>query len=229
VVLASHSAPNVEQEASVTRIAAADRRAALVQAALQVVAERGVAAATTRAIVAQAGMSLASFHYAFTSRDELMAQLISTALEQEELTLAAAFAPDFEPETMRDAIRAGLEQYFVGVKADPQREKAMFELTHYAMRTPGMAQLARQQYRRYYALAGTALEVASRKSGQRWNRPVSEIATLLVVLTDGLTIGWLVNRDDAAAATIMDFAADAVARLVDETKNTVSPERTRSP
>ena len=52
------------------RIPAAQRRDALIGAALQVVADRGVAAATTRAIVAEAGMSLASFHYAFESRDD---------------------------------------------------------------------------------------------------------------------------------------------------------------
>lgn len=218
------------------RIAATERRAALVQAALRVVAERGVAAATTRAIVAEAGMSLASFHYAFTSRDELVGELINTAVEQEERTLAPALAPEFEPVSMREAIRGGLEQYFLGVKADPQREKAMFELTHWAMRTPGMERLARRQYHRYYALAAAALTVASDKGGHDWSRPVTDVATLLVALTDGLTIGWLVNRDDTAAAAIMDFAADAVARLAHaEDKATAggagnhpaSPERTR--
>jgi AcrR family transcriptional regulator len=219
--------PNVEQEASVPRIPAIERRAALVHAALHVVAERGVAAATTRAIVAQAGMSLASFHYAFTSRDELLGELIDTALEQEKRTLAPALAPEFEPVSMRDAIRAGLEQYFLGVKADPQREKAMFELTHWAMRTPGMYALARRQYDRYYALAEAALDVASEKSGASWDRPPAHIAALLVAITDGLTIGWLVNRDDAAAAALMDFAADAVARLAVGPDESIAQERMR--
>ena len=40
--------------------------------ALTVIARDGVHAATTRAIVAEAGMALASFHYAFRSRDELI-------------------------------------------------------------------------------------------------------------------------------------------------------------
>lgn len=209
------------------RIPAIERRAALVQAALHVVAARGVAAATTRAIVAQAGMSLASFHYAFTSRDELLGELINTALEQEERTLAPALAPEFEPVSMRDAIRAGLEHYFRGVKADPQREKAMFELTHWAMRTPGMDVLARRQYDRYYALAEAALDVAGDKSGRSWDRPPAEIATLLVALTDGLTIGWLVNRDDAAAAALMDFAADALAGLAVTAGESVANKRMR--
>ena len=75
---------------TITRIPALERRSSLVDAALRVVAERGVAQATTRAIVAEAGMSLASFHYAFASRDELMAELIRRVVAQE----GAAILPD---------------------------------------------------------------------------------------------------------------------------------------
>lgn len=197
----------------VTRIAATDRRAALIQAALRVVAEHGVQAATTRAIVAEAGMSLASFHYVFTSRDELMSELVTYVVSQQERALAPVLMPDQGPVELRDAIRAGLQTYFDVVRSDPQREKAMFELTHYAMRSPGLERLAQLQYASYYALAENALSVASELTGADWDRPIHEIATLLVVLTDGLTISWLVNRDDAAAEAILEFAADAVARL----------------
>ncbi len=198
-----------------TRIAAPDRRAALVQAALRVVAERGVSAATTRAIVAEAGMSLASFHYVFTSRDELMSELVSFVVAQQERALAPVLASNdgAAPIELRDAVRAGLQTYFEVVRSDPDREKAMFELTHYAMRSPELEPLARLQYDSYYALAENALSVASELTGADWDRPLHEIATLLVVLTDGLTISWLVNRDDAAAESIMDFAAESVARL----------------
>jgi AcrR family transcriptional regulator len=196
-----------------TRIPANERRVALVHAALRVVADRGVSAATTRAIVAEAGMSLASFHYAFTSHDELMGELINWALEQEERTIASALAPASGVVSMRDAIRAGLQEYFLGMQQDPQREKAMLELTQFAMRSPAMAYLANRQYERYYTLAAATLRVAAVKSGQRWLQPVEEVAVLLVTLTDGLTMSWLVNRDDGAAAAVMDFAADAIARL----------------
>lgn len=55
-----------------SRLPVPQRRAALIEAALRVIARDGLAAATTRAIAAEAGMSLASLHYAFTSRDELI-------------------------------------------------------------------------------------------------------------------------------------------------------------
>ncbi|MEN0086524.1 MAG: TetR family transcriptional regulator [Leifsonia sp.] len=200
-----------------TRIPVADRRTALVQAALRVVARDGVAAATTRRIVSEAGMPLASFHYVFDSRDELMAELIEAAVAGEQRDLAPALAGDARDIGMRDAIRAGLQHYFDGVRADPGREKAMMELTQWALREPGFEPLARRQYARYHEVAAQAARDAARLTGCEWLRPVDEVARILVSFTDGLTLGWLVTRDDAAAAASMDVAADALAALATPT------------
>lgn len=196
-----------------TRIPVADRRTALVQAALRVIARDGVAAATTRRIVAEARMPLASFHYVFASRDELMAELIETAVGSEQTDVAPALSVDAAHGGMRDAIRAGLQHYFDGVRADPGREKAMLELTQWALREPGFEPLARRQYARYHEVAAQAAAETARLAGHEWTRPLDEIARILVSFTDGLTVGWLVTGDDAAAAAVMDVAADALAAL----------------
>jgi DNA-binding transcriptional regulator YbjK len=196
------------------RISASERRVSLVQAALRVVAVRGVHGATTRAIVAEANMSLASFHYAFESRDELMGELVAHVVDQQRRALAPTLEVVDSTITMSDAVRAGLQSYFDVLRSDPEREQAMLELTQYALRTPELETLARRQYDRYYEFAGSALEAAARQSGLSWQLPVAEVARLLVAFTDGLTLAWLVNRDDLAAARLMDFAADSVARLV---------------
>ncbi|POH62414.1 TetR family transcriptional regulator [Cryobacterium sp. TMN-39-2] len=202
----------------VTRIPAADRRSALVRAALRVVADRGVAQATTRAIVAEAGMSLASFHYAFQSRDELMVELIRYVVAEE----ATAVLPEpsstesqgqDDIQSLRQILRDGLQRYADHMSRDPLREKAMLELTQYALRSPELRHLAVAQYERYHALAAEALDTAARRSGSVWLHPVGEVARLLVSLTDGLTIAWLVDRNDTATATLLDFAADSVAAL----------------
>ena len=201
-----------------TRIPAADRRIALVRAALRVVAERGVAQATTRAIVAEAGMSLASFHYAFQSRDELMVELIRHVVDEEatavlpEASIDDANGQD-EREPLRQILRDGLQRYADHVSREPLREKAMLELTQYALRSPELHHLAVAQYERYHALAAEALDSAARRSGSVWLHPVGEVARLLVSLTDGLTIAWLVDRDDAATAKLLDVTADSVAAL----------------
>lgn len=209
-----------------TRMSAGERRGALVQAALRVVARQGVAAATTRAIVAEAGMSLASFHYAFESRDELMSELVSFVLEEQDDALrimlsgvpgitevvAGARGPEADP--VREVVSAGLRAFFDVVRQDPDREKAMFELTQYAMRTPGLESLARSQYESYYSLAERAIRSVTEALHVRWDRSVRDVAVLLVALTDGLTLGWLVGRDDRSAEAVIQFAADSIASLV---------------
>ena len=192
------------------RIPAPERRVALVEAALRVVAQRGIAQATTRAIVAEAGMSLASFHYAFDSRDELIDELITTVVARE----TQAVLPEFiEGRDLRDLLEAGLLRYFEHLKADPQHEQAMLELTQYALRSPEHHPLALAQYQRYIHLAAHSLAVAAEQAGVVWRTPVDRAARVLIAFTDGLTLTWLVDRDDDAARAVAHAAADALSRM----------------
>jgi DNA-binding transcriptional regulator YbjK len=191
------------------RMAALERRERLVQAALRVIAREGVAAATTRAIVAEAGMPLASFHYVFHSRDELIAELIQVVVDNEASAALAALSVEGD---LRATIRNGLKAFMEIVAADPLREQAMLELTQYALRTPELADSARLQYESYYRAAAGILEAAAAQLGVAWKRPIPEMARILITFTDGLTMGWLVDRDLAATEKVIDFAADALAR-----------------
>jgi AcrR family transcriptional regulator len=196
----------------VTRISAAERRRALIEAALRVVSRHGIAQATTRAIVAEADMSLASFHYAFDSRDELIDELIATVVEREQ----QAVIPDVVPGgDLREIIESGLDRYFEHLKSDPDHEQAMLELTQYALRSPERHPLAVAQYARYAALAEQALEAAAASADATWRVPVATAARVLVAFTDGLTLTWLVDRDDDAARAVAHAAADALSRMAD--------------
>ncbi|GAA2455310.1 TetR/AcrR family transcriptional regulator [Agromyces soli] len=199
------------------RMSAADRRSALIEAALRVVSREGLAQATTRAIVGEAGMSLASFHYAFESRDELVDELIGTVVARERKAVAPEelIAAAGEGASLAELVEAGLLRYFEHLRADPEHEQAMLELTQYALRSPERHPLAVAQYERYAELVVEALEAAAELTGARWRLPVEHVARVLVAFTDGLTITWLVDRDDAAAARVVAAAADALSRMAD--------------
>ena len=195
-----------------SRIPAPERRRALIDAALRVVSRQGITQATTRAIVAEAGMSLASFHYAFESRDELIDELITTVVANEQ----QAVLPELVPGGGLAAIlEAGILRYFQHLKADPEHEQAMLELTQYALRSPERRPLAAQQYARYAELAERSLERAASLAGATWRVPVAEVARVLVAFTDGITLTWLVDRDDDAARAVARAAADALSRMAD--------------
>jgi AcrR family transcriptional regulator len=191
-------------------MSSSDRRVEIIQAALRVIAANGVSAATTRAIVAEAGMSLASFHYAFDSRDEMMHALISHVVDNQ--TVAAEETIQLGGD-IRSAVRGALQSFFNVLIADPGREQVMFELMHFALRTPGLEKLPRRQYERYRAAAVQLLRAAEASCDIRWTLPVDQIAAMVVTITDGITLAWLADRDLIGAAVVMDFAADSLAAL----------------
>lgn len=206
------------------RIPAAERRAALIDAGLRLIARDGLAHATTRAIVAEAGMSLASFHYAFESREAFLDELIAVVVANEQQAVLPA--PDVEPDgggadgdggdhDLRAILEDGLLRYLDHLASDPEHEQAMLELTQYALRSPERHPLAVAQYRRYAELAEQALATAAERAGAAWREPVADAAGVLVAFTDGITLTWLVHRDDVAARAAVRAAADALSRMAD--------------
>lgn len=193
-----------------TRLSADERRASLVQAALRVIDRDGVHGATTRSIVAEAGMSLASFHYAFRSRDEMIRELIDFVVKNEQQVSLAAVETDAD---IRSAVRSGLQAYFDLLVAHPSREQALQELVQYSLRTPELAELPRAQYQSYFHSATVVLERGAELTGVRWTIPIGDLSRVLIAIVDGLTMAWLADRDDVAAWRLMDFAADTIAAL----------------
>ena len=186
------------------RMSSDDRRAALIQAAIQVIARGGVAAATTRAIVAEAKMPLGAFHYVFSSREELLSQVIRTVTDGERMAaeLALPYMPGADIEQV---IVAALDAYLDLLVADPNRELALFELAFYGMRHDPA--LADRQYGFYHREAESMVEYVAERCGRVWTEPTTTIARRLVVVMDGLTSTWLADRDtDAARATIRSAA-----------------------
>ena len=177
---------------------------------MRVIARHGVSGATTRAIVAEAGMSLASFHYVFRSHAEMMRELVGFVVGAE---VASVFQTLRLGNDIRQALRSGLQAYLDYVIADPAHEQVMQELVHYAMRTPGLEHLAAEQYRAYHAGVTSVLLEGAAASNAEWSLPVDDIARLVVTITDGVTLAWLADRDTAAAERVLDFAADSLAAL----------------
>lgn len=193
-----------------TRVPSADRRAMLVQAAIRVIAAQGIAGATTRAIVAEAGMSLASFHYAFRSRDEMMRELVAWVVGAEATAAVATLRPGGD---IRTAIRDALQSFLDLLIADPVREQVLLEVMQYSLRTPELAPLLREQYESYHSAVRALLVDGAEASGVSWTVPVDDVARFVVTVTDGVTMAWLADRDAAAAGRVLDFAATSLAAL----------------
>lgn len=190
------------------RLSVQQRRDELIDAAIRVIAREGLAAATTRAIVAEADMPLGAFHYAFTSRDDLLAHVVERVTDEERL---AAWLSADSGGDIRHILAQGMDAYLRLLESDPGRELALLEVALHAQRHDPEA--ARWQWRTYLRATSSSLEHAARLAGVRWNAPVEEIAHSLISALDGLTLSWLGARDSAAARRHIDFLATAFAAL----------------
>lgn len=184
-----------------------ERREELIAAAIRVIARRGVASATTRAITAEAGMPLGAFTYIFGTQDELMTAVIDTVIEQERF---AAESRAIDPTSMTAALRSGLEGYIDLLERDPDHEIALLELALVARRRDPAGQM-RAQWETYFRTAEQVLVYAAEITGSRWTQPVADLARHLVVVVDGLTTTWLADGDSDAARRTASFAAAALA------------------
>jgi len=199
----------------VKRIPPAERREALVAAAIRVIAAEGMAGATTRAVAAEAGMSLASLHYVFGSRDALLEAVIEEVVEAEAKAAAdvlAVFDSHGAPISLDALLASGIDHFVDGLVASPDDELALAELTIHARRA-GMTELLDQQRRIYLDAAGRTLARAAAQSGAEWTVPLADVTMLLTTLLDGITYSWLARRDEASARTSGRFSARSLAAL----------------
>ena len=178
------------------RMPLAERRQQLVDAAIAVMTREGVQKATTRAIVAEAETSLSVFHYCFESKQQLLDAVIK-ALVGTTVDLAEA---SFQPGASRsEMIRSGLDAYWSHVTTHPETHLLTYELTQYCMRTPGYADVAREQYEHYVHVFAAVLETINGPSGA----PLAAVGRYCAALLDGLTLDWLVRRDDESARLVL--------------------------
>src|ERR687898_1054936 len=194
-----------EEGPLMARMPLAQRRQQLVEAAIVVLTREGVPKTTTRAIVAEAGTSLSVFHYCFDSKQELLDAVIKTLVGT---TVDLAEASFDAGANRRQMIRAGLTAYWKHVVANPDQHLLTYELTQYCLRKPGYAAVARQQYDHY---ANAFIAVLDAIGAQPVVSP-EVIGRYLSATVDGLTLDWLVRRDDRVAEQVLDL----MARHIDE-------------
>jgi AcrR family transcriptional regulator len=197
------------------RVQAKVRREQLIDAAVRVAARDGVAATTTRAIATEAGASLASVHYCFESKQELLQEvLISIINELTGETLAADRST--EPPagaSVAEMVRADLGALWAVVEREPGKQQVTYELTHYALRTEGLEGLAQWQYQVYYARSAERLRQIAARAGVEWTVPLPTLTRMLMNMIDGLVLGWLVDRDSQLALSALEAFADTLGSL----------------
>ena len=118
------------------------RRAALLEAAVEVIAEQGVAGATHRSIAARAGMSTSTTSYFFASLDDLVAAALQVVGDRIVARVDAVTAQVTEADL---GPRESIDRFVDAVLAEPERDTVtQFEIYLECARRPQLQATAHQ-------------------------------------------------------------------------------------
>lgn len=193
------------------RLAISERRDLLIAAAWRVMAREGVAAATTRAICAEAHMPQSSFHYCFDTRADLL-RIVVTSRMPDFITLSANAIE--AARTPTDRIRSALEAWWQDVLANPQTQAVMFDITVHAHYDPDLRDLGTYQYAEAHATVLALLNYAIRDGQYAWDTDIEQLAVSVVAFLDGLSLRYMVEpHNNSFSAALDTFAAELSAHL----------------
>ncbi|WP_033289281.1 TetR/AcrR family transcriptional regulator [Amycolatopsis jejuensis] len=187
------------------RVPVEQRRRDLIEAAFQVMARDGIAAATTRAICAEAGVHQSVFHYSFGSKKELLQELIRITIGD---MIEASIDARKVTKDIGESFRNGMRSAWAKAKAHPERQLVAYEFTTHVLRDPELAALAAWQYEQYYAETERSVLVMEEVAGVGWTVPRAVLVRTLTSAIDGLVLGWLADRDTEAAEASLGLLAD---------------------
>ena len=185
-------------------VSAEQRRRDLIDAAIRVSSEVGLAAASTRAICTEAGVQQSVFHYCFSSKEELLRELtrevVATMLEN----AVASLTPGADAE---QSIFKGLMTLWETVRVQPRKQLVFYELTVGALRAPEPSDLAEWQYREYIASTRRFHAPLAETAGIEWTVPIPVLSRMVTTAIDGLILGWLADgRTVEVEASLAAFA-----------------------
>ena len=185
-------------------------------AALRVMRRDGIAAASTRAICAEAGMPHGAFHYCFHSKKELYAALLASDIE---IDLGAAWphiSPDASP---FENIRTLLLAFWSQIETDPDAQLVLFDLGSFALRDPELQELPQHEHAASLEKATGYITRLADEARLDFAQDERVLAELVLDTLNGVAWSWLAHRDnDLARQSLERFArlAASFARTTSE-------------
>ena len=169
----------------------ATTRAALLDAAAQVFAQRGVAAASLEEIATTAGFTRGALYHHFDSKDELVIALLTRHDEQ----LLRAYE-DLLGSPAPDPIASA--RRWRALHADDEATVSLrLELRYHALRNPEVRKRLVEAAREAIAATAERLRAFEAESGRRWRYPVEQVAALSHLVSHAALEQQLLDGADA--------------------------------
>ena len=176
-------------------VEASARKKQLAEAAQAVLIRDGVAGLTMRAVAKEAGVLLGTVTYVFPSKEMLLRAVIEDVVAGIADVLKSSLATA-TGRGLEHAIRDGVQRFWATLVEDQEGLQIIqYELTIYALRTPGLESMARWQYDRYARIVAAWCQEAASNAGETCAVPFDTLARVLVAGIDGLILQFVCDPD----------------------------------
>lgn len=199
-------------------VPAAVRRKQIVEAATAVIAREGVAGASTRAIAREAAVPLATLHYVFATKDEVVAGVLEMLIDQAKQAIDQCVRQVLgesadETRELAQIVDQLVRTYWSQTQGDLDSQRVQYELTLHALRTPQADNVGRALYDYYLdATEGLIREVCER-TGETVHASLRDMAHLIVSGIDGILLQSLIVGDHDQAGRSLDNLIGAVVAM----------------
>lgn len=190
-----------------------ERRDRIVDAALQLAADQGIEHVSLRAAAHSEGISWESAREVFDDHMELLRAMSVSVTTKNISPDSLKLDADGTVAEVLDTVAA---QVWAALSDRRDYQLVSYELALFALRRTALRSLATAQYDKGRAFAATLLTAFAEHQGITWTRPIEEISRFTATFLDGVSLAWVVDRDDDAAAQQVLMMAEYIASLVEE-------------
>lgn len=180
-----------------TRHGAAQREA-LVRAAFDLIAERGFEGLRTRDVAARAGVNIATLHYYFTTKEDLIRSVADALVEQFRIQRIPSLAA--QPRRPLIELRQELQDVPYQVRESPELFSVLFELFMRSLRDPAIKAIVRDMDAHWTAHITGYLSEGVTQGELRQDLDIAAAASGLIALVKGSAIQLMTNPDAFPAA-----------------------------
>lgn len=199
------------------RVPAEARRLQFVEAAARVIAQDGLASATTRRIASEADAPLAALHYCFRSKDELLEEVYNFLSRD----YAKALEPVEDPGLgLRPMISAHAHRIWSRMLENPHEQVTTFELLlrRFRVEADDQPQALLMNRSMYDGWVRSTLDLflgAVEAAGEPAPANLEDITRLFISGIDGISMQHLADPDEERSMRLVQLMAQSLAGALD--------------
>jgi AcrR family transcriptional regulator len=186
-------AGRILSEGTVPKTQGDERRRSLVQAAYHLIAEGGFEGLRTREIAARAGVNIATLHYYFARKEDLIQSVVEYLLRQ----FMTAYLPGspFEMRTPLEQIRGELAEMQYLLQEKPEMFIVLNELVLRSLHDPAIHHMVKWLDDGWHTYLEQVLREGIKQGQFRTDLDPGSMATWLILLTKGTTLHYMTNPE----------------------------------